>query len=153
MPTVRLATVADAADVHAVLLAAFEPLRERYTPGAFDATVLDPPRVVARIGEGPVWVAESEDRVIGTFSAIVDERGCYLRGMGVDPRVRGRGAGAALLAAALEYAAAGTRTWLYTTEFLHAAIRLYERAGFHRFDEDPPADLHGTPLIGMERLA
>ena len=40
--------------------------------------------------------------------------------------------------------------WLLTTTFLHAAIRLYERWGFS-IDPDAEADLHGTPLIRMDR--
>ena len=56
---IRRATAADADAVHVTLLAAFEPLRARYTPGAFDATVLDPARVAERLGEGPIWVAET----------------------------------------------------------------------------------------------
>lgn len=149
--SVRRATTADAPRVHRILLEAFGPLRNRYTPGAFDATVLDPGRVLKRLDEGPIWVAESGGGVVGTFGVRIDEEGCYLRGMGVLPSTRGLGAGRRLLEEAVAFAVASGagRTWLYTTAFLHAAIHLYESFGFERFEEDPPPHLHGTPLVGL----
>lgn len=148
---IRRATATDADAVHVTLLAAFEPLRARYTPGAFDATVLDPARVAERLGEGPIWVAETGGGVVGTFGVRHRVDGCYLRGMGVTPAARGLGAGRRLLEEAVAFAAASeaSRTWLYTTAFLHAAIHLYESVGFERFAEDPPPVLAGTPLVGM----
>ena len=151
---VRRATAEDAAAVHRTLLEAFEPLRDRYTPGAFDATVLDPSRVVQRLDEGPIWIAESTGAVVGTFGVRLDAEGCYLRGMGVLPATRGLGAGRRLLEEAVAFAvgSGAGRTWLYTTAFLHAAIHLYESVGFERFDEGPPVELHGTPLVGMHLI-
>ena len=151
---IRRATEADAGAIHHVLVAAFEPLRDRYTPGAFDATVLDPDRVQHRLDEGPIWVAEADGAVVGTFGIRVDGEGHYLRGMGVDPAARGSGLGGRLVDIAVEYVDARQppRTWLYTTSFLHAAIGLYERAGFVRTHPDPPP-FHGTPIIAMERPA
>ena len=149
---IRRATVADAAAIHRVLVAAFEPLRGRYTPAAFDATVLDTPRIEQRLTEGPIWVAESDGEVVGTFGIEVSEEGHYLRGMGVSPAARGSGLGRRLVAMAVEYVDGRQppRTWLYTTAFLDAAIALYEEAGFVRFDPEPP-HFHGTPIIGMQR--
>lgn len=148
---IRRARPGDATAVHRTLRAAFEPLRDRYTPDAFDATVLDPGRALARLAEGPVWVAVLRGQVVGTFGIRHDALGSYLRGMGVLPEARGRGVGRRLLNAATAFtdSAAPSRTWLYTTPFLTAAIRLYQSAGFVRFEEEPAPDLFGTPLIGM----
>lgn len=149
---VRRAAIADVHAVHEVLHAAFDPLRDQYTVAAFDATVLDPERVAARLSEGPVWVAEREAETVGTFGSRHDEGGCYLRGMGVLPAARGLGVGRLLLDEAVRYsqAVAAPRIWLYTTPFLDAAIHLYESVGFARMVEDPAPDFFGTPLIGME---
>ena len=43
------------------------------------------------------------------------------------------------------------RLLLSTTPFLERAIRLYESFGFERTDEGPH-DLHGTPLLTMQKL-
>jgi len=149
---VRRAGEADVQTVHEVLVAAFDPLRDQYTVPAFDATVLDPKRVGARLSEGPVWVAERQAKAVGTFGVRHDEGGCYLRGMGVVPAARGLGVGRLLLDEAVGYVriVGAPRTWLYTTPFLDAAIHLYESVGFARMVEDPAPDLFGTPLIGME---
>ena len=150
---IRRATASDAEGIHRVLCDAFGPLEDRYTPGAYDATVLDPERVRERLTEGPIWVAEDADgTIVGTFGIEVTDEGHYLRGMGVSPTARGTGLGRRLVEIAVEYVDARSpeRTWLYTTAFLETAIALYEQAGFVRFDPDPP-DFHGTPIIGMER--
>lgn len=150
---VRLATAGEAAAVHRVLLAAFDPLRDQYTVAGFEATVLDPARVAGRMSAGPIWLAIAAGTPVGTFGTRDDSRGHYLRGMAVVPEARGQGVGGALLAEVLRHVDShpAPRTWLYTTPFLEAATALYLGAGFVRFDEDPPANLYGTPLIGMQR--
>ncbi len=130
-------------------------MEDRYTPAAYDATVLDPDRIEQRLREGPIWVAEvarSEGTIVGTFGIEVTNQGHYLRGMGVSPGARGSGLGRRLVDITVDYvdARAPGRTWLYTTAFLETAIARYGEAGFVRFDPDPP-DFHGTPIIGMER--
>lgn len=149
---IRRATATDAPAIHQVLVDAFGALEDRYTPAAFDATVLDPERVDQRLTEGPVWVAEVDGVVVGTFGIEVTDQGHYLRGMGVTPAARGTGLGRRLVDVAVEYVDAlrPPRTWLYTTAFLDAAIALYEEAGFVRFEPES-THFHGTPIIGMER--
>jgi ribosomal protein S18 acetylase RimI-like enzyme len=72
--------------------------------------------------------------------------------MAVLPGARGSGVGQALLdqVEAFANAQGAPRLYLSTTPFLDAAIRLYVRAGFVRTDEGP-TDLHGTPLLTMEK--
>ena len=59
----------------------------------------------------------------------------------------------ALVDTAIEHATdtGAEAAWLLTTEFLHAAIAVYEAVGF-RFEEPAgePPDLHGTALVAMK---
>ena len=132
---------------------AFAGFRPLYTDGCFDATVLDAERVRRRMAEGPVWVAQDDDgRVVATVSARRDDRGVYVRGMGVRPDARRLGVGRRLLEAVEAFARAegAGLLWLSTTPFLLGSIALYGRFGFRHGAEGPP-DLHGTPLLSMEK--
>ena len=73
--------------------------------------------------------------------------------MAVLPSQRGRRIGRALLDAveAVARESGSPRLYLSTTPFLHDAIRLYEKNGYVRTDE-PPFDLHGTPVFTMEKV-
>ena len=104
------------------------------------------------MGQGPAWLAETPALVIGTVAALQQENSIYVRGMAVLPVARGCGAGSALLRQAQDWALeqSGNRLYLSTTPFLHSAIRLYEKFGFSRIDEEP-RDLFGTALFFMEK--
>ena len=132
---------------------AFDDLRILYTYGAYAATVGTVASHQARIDEGPVWIAELDGRPVGTISAVMDGSICYVRGMGVSPHARGRGVGDALVKECVAFAQQyhAFRVRLHTTEFLHAALRLYERHGFGTVINDDMPDLFGTSLIAMER--
>ncbi len=93
-----------------------------------------------------------DGKVVGTVSAVPKGEALYIRGMAVDPMVRGSGTGGALLSCAEEFAIQGgfTSLFLSTTPFLAHAIRLYERDGFNR-SPDGPHDLFGTPLFTMAK--
>ncbi len=146
---IRRALVQDAEAIHAVMLAAFSPFRDQYTDACFDATVLDPERIRSRMSEGPVWVAQADGRIVGTVAATVDDRGVYVRGMGVDPQAHRQGIARRLLEAARDHAEQmGMGMWLSTTTFLTASQRLYESFGF--IPADGPPDLHGTPLVSYQ---
>ena len=70
---------------------------------------------------------------------------CELRKMYFLPELRGRGAGAALMARCLD-AARGLgfrRCYLETLCGMDAAMKLYERSGFHRIDGPLGATGHG----------
>jgi ribosomal protein S18 acetylase RimI-like enzyme len=149
---IRTAVPADADGISALLRDAFAEFEPLYTPGGFAATTPDVTEIVRRFAEGPVWVAEMDERMVGTVAAVEKEDGVYLRSMAVIPSTRGAGAGRMLLQTVEEFAIArrASRMFLSTTPFLTAAIRLYESAGFVRTGE-PPAELQGTPLITMTR--
>src|SRR5262245_13834929 len=100
--TVRRARPGDAAGVLDCLRAAFEPYREKYTPEAFEDTVLTPDTVGHRLASMAVFVASTDDgRVVGTVACSVVGGGeGHLRGMAVCPDWQGRGVAEELLAVA-----------------------------------------------------
>ncbi len=151
MVELRAAVAQDAAAIHRLLVASFTPFQQQYTPACFDATVLDAPRVEARIAEGPAWIAESDGAVVGTVSAKRDARGLYIRGLAVHPEWARMGIARRLLDAATAYGRAidAPCLWLSTTTFLLASQALYKAAGFH--EAPGPADLCGTPLVSFEK--
>jgi putative acetyltransferase len=150
---IRRAEPHDAAAVAKILYEAFVEYEPLYTREGFAATGLNAQQVLARISEGPVWVAERDAEAVGTVAAVARGGSAYMRGMAVLPSTRGSRVGARLLEVVEQWAAEQgyTRIFLSTTPFLHAAIRLYESHGFVRTDEDPH-DLYGTPLFTMEKI-
>lgn len=150
---IRRATPADAVAVARVLYESFLEYEALYTRGGFAATALNAEQVLARMHEGPCWVAVHEGEVWGTVSAALKEESLYVRGMAVLPSARGSGTGEKLLDELEQYALASgcRRLFLSTTPFLSPAIRLYERYGFHRTRE-PMHDLFGTQLFTMEKI-
>ena len=149
---IRRAGKEDAPKIASLLREAFADLEPAYTNAAYAATTPGPAEIERRLTEGPTWVADWEDRIIGTISAVWRPEGVYLRSMAVAPSVRRCGAGRTLLKAAEYFAEANgaMRVFLSTTPFLAAAIRLYVAAGFVRSNA-PPHDLFGTPLVTMEK--
>ncbi|MGA8501621.1 MAG: GNAT family N-acetyltransferase [Candidatus Sulfotelmatobacter sp.] len=150
---IRRASAEDAPAIATVLHESFVEFRALYTDGGFSATTPGPDQVLARMQEGPVWVALCRGTALGTVAAVMKGDSVYIRGMAVHPSARGSGCGARLLQQ-LEVWACGegsARLFLSTTPFLDSAIRLYERFGFHRTDEGMH-DLFGTPLFTMEKI-
>jgi N-acetylglutamate synthase-like GNAT family acetyltransferase len=146
---IRLARADDVASIGQVLHASFVEYESLYTPEGFAATAQ---QVLKRMQEGPVWVAISEGRVVGTVAALMKGKSLYMRGMAVQPMARGLGVARRMLAQVEQRAREkqATRIFLSTTPFLTAAIELYGRAGFQRTSE-PPHELFGTPLLTMEK--
>jgi len=150
---VRRAGPADAPAIAAVLHESFLEFKSLYTDGGFAATTPGAEQVLARMREGPVWVALRAGLVIGTVAAVLKDESVYVRGMAVLPSARGSGTGARLLQEVENWAGSEryTRLFLSTTPFLNSAIRLYERFGFRRTDAGLH-DLFGTPLFTMEKF-
>lgn len=149
---IRLAGPEDAPAIAAVLHDSFVEFKALYTDGGFAATTPGAGQVLARMNEGPAWVALREGMVQGTVAAVVKGESVYMRGMAVLPTARGLGVGAKLLQHIEAWASSEgyIRLFLSTTPFLDSAIRLYERFGFRRTDEGLH-DLFGTPLFTMEK--
>jgi putative acetyltransferase len=151
--TIRLAQDIDAEAVSSLLHESFAEYQRLYNSDSFAATAIPSDQIVSRIAEGPVWVAVSDERIIGTVSVIPKGASLYLRGMAVLPIARGQRIGELLLTRVEQFAVTGMfrRMLLSTTPFLDRAIRLYEHFGFQRIDE-APYDLFGTPLFSMEKV-
>jgi putative acetyltransferase len=144
---IRIALPEDASSIATVLQQSFVEYESSYTPEGFAATTPTRDQILSRMTEGPVWVAEHDDLVLGTASVVPEGDSLYIRGM-----VRGHGIGELLLRHVESYARARDhkRLYLSTTPFLSRAIRLYERFGFRRSSEGPH-ELFGTPLFTMEK--
>ncbi|MDQ2714270.1 MAG: GNAT family N-acetyltransferase [Chloroflexota bacterium] len=152
-PEIRRATADDAVSIASVLLASFVEYEPAYTREGFAATTPQQEQVQRRMSEGPVWVALLDGAIVGTVSAFIKGEVVYIRGMAILPGARGQNIGTRLLEQAEEFATAHScsRLFLGTTPFLARAIRLYERYGFQRIDEDPH-DLYGTPIFTMIKM-
>jgi ribosomal protein S18 acetylase RimI-like enzyme len=149
--TIRLAELHDAEAISATLRAAFAEFEPLYTRAAFNATTPTTAQIAQRFAEGPTWIAEVADTIVGTVAAVPQGTALYIRSMAVHPTARGAGIGARLLDAIEAFAAAHRyrRLVLNTTSFLLAAMRLYERYGFRYTGEEP--DLFGTRLLTMAK--
>lgn len=84
-------------------------------------------------GTGRLWIAEAGDRMLGSIGVVdAGPQQGQLRWFLLVPDARGTGLGRRLLDEALAYCRARgmTHVYLWTFAQLHAAVRLYERAGF-----------------------
>ena len=90
---IRRASAADAEGVLACLRAAFEPYRSRYSPEAYEDTVLSPETLRQRLAEMTLFVAVDAAGVvagtIGYYQPASDE--AHIRGMAVRPDHLGGG--------------------------------------------------------------
>jgi GNAT superfamily N-acetyltransferase len=132
---IRRANSNDGQAILNCLLRAFAPYRDRYTPAAFEDTVLTSESVQRRLREMSVFVAESNGEVVGTIGCSGGGGdGGHLRGMAVLPDWQGTEVASALLQAAeTELRNHGhSRVTLDTTAPLTRAMRFYERHGFAR---------------------
>jgi GNAT superfamily N-acetyltransferase len=99
---------------------------------------------------GPVEriVAERDGRIVGSVLLYAPEASAYgaasvrvawpeVRLLAVPPEARGQGVGTALMEACRERARqkGASALGLHTMDFMHAAVRLYERMGFTRAPE------------------
>jgi N-acetylglutamate synthase-like GNAT family acetyltransferase len=149
---VREATPVDAHAISALLRRAFLEFEKLYTPEAFLATVQPEDGVLARLREGPLWIAERESTAIGTVGATRMPDSVIVRGMAVDPAAQGLGIGRTLLDLTENFARKHGygRLSLYTTAFLKQAIHLYQTSGFQFTGET--TNPHGTELVRMVKV-
>ena len=68
--TIRFATTNDAEAITSLLLESFVEYESRYTPEGFAATAITGEQIIARISEGPVWVAMRKEEIVGTVSVV-----------------------------------------------------------------------------------
>lgn len=150
--SIRRAGTEDAPAIANVLHDSFLEFKPLYTEGGFLATTPGVEQILARMREGPVWIALRGNVILGTVAAVVKGEHLYVRGMAVLPAERGSGVGRTLLRQVEGWAKdeRRSRLLLSTTPFLSSAIHLYEKFGYRQIDGGPH-DLFGTPLITMEK--
>jgi putative acetyltransferase len=150
---IRRSTPSDADSISEVLRAAFTPFKDGCTEGAFNAVTPTAAEIRARYTEGPIWVAETAEGVIGAVSTVPEPEWLYLRSMAVCPEAQGSGVGYRLIDAVEKHAIENgfDRLFLYTSDFLTGALQFYERCGFVRGRQTDPEEWHGTPGWAMER--
>ena len=151
--TVRLATKDDSAEISWVLLNAFGQNKENYTPEAFQVVTPTTESIAERFDDGPQWVAEIDDEVVGTVSVTTEPEGLYIRSMAVRPDAQGQGVGNKLLKAVNEYADASEhdRIFLYTTYFVPGAKEMYEKHGYGWVRDTTADEWYGVPGLEMDR--
>jgi N-acetylglutamate synthase-like GNAT family acetyltransferase len=87
--TIRRAEPHDAEAISATLRAAFAEFEPLYTRAAFNATTPSTEQIAERFAEGPIWIAEVADTVVGTVAAVPLGTELYIRSMAVRPTARG----------------------------------------------------------------
>lgn len=150
---INLATLGDEEAIASLVLKAFAPFRDKYTPDAFDYTAVSAERVRERFAEGPIWLAYIGDEPVGTVSGLPEEGRFYTRSMAIKPSVQRGGVGQRLLDTLETYAreAGFEKLYLYTTFVLPGAKRLYDKNGFYVLRETAPEEWYGMGGIEMEK--
>jgi GNAT superfamily N-acetyltransferase len=107
--------------------------REYGLDTTFEPYVARPLADFVLAGNGRLWVAEQEERVVGSIAVVDAENGeGQLRWFLLAPEARGTGLGRRLVETALAYCRdrGMPNVFLWSFSELGAALKLYERVGF-----------------------
>lgn len=149
---IRIASLGDAEAIAAVIREAFAKDESCYTPEAYAATVPDADEIRRRFDEGEIWVALKNEKIVETVSTVAEGEKLYFRSMAVSPAAQGLGVGRKLLETVENFAIENgfKSLFLYTTQFLASAIKLYEQSGFVR-GADETEGFFRTSWFAMEK--
>ncbi|HAL71416.1 MAG TPA: N-acetyltransferase [Verrucomicrobiales bacterium] len=137
--TLRPATQADCDAVRALVFSVLADYALQVDPETTDADLFDLEGHYAKRGGCFDVVTNTEGRVIGSVGLQPQEPGiCELRKMYLHPHYRGLGIGKTLLQHALSRATAlgFSEVRLETAAVLKEAVRMYEKAGFQRYEPE-----------------
>jgi len=129
-------------------------IEKYYSVEPHDREILDDPLNYIIYSGGHIFFALLEDRPIGTVALLkAGDRSFELAKMAVSPEAQGRGVGARLIDACIDYAATTGKAeiFLESNTRQEAALHLYRKAGFQETDLDPNS-LYSRANIRM-RLA
>jgi GNAT superfamily N-acetyltransferase len=121
--------------------------REYGLDTTFEPYVAKPLADFLLAGNGPLWIAENDERMLGSIAVIDDAHGTgQLRWFLLVPEARGLGLGRRMLEEAIGYCRTrGMRhMFLWTFADLTDALRLYQRAGFS-ITEEKMSNIWGGP--------
>jgi GNAT superfamily N-acetyltransferase len=125
----------DIPSIYGVLVKAFAPYKQQYTPCAYAATVVSPADIEQRmVGKDyELYVVTIGERVVGTVSVVMKEQDrLHIRSMAVLPVVQQMGVGRFIME---KIEALATQNHvavlsLDTSKPLERAIRFYQQCGF-----------------------
>jgi GNAT superfamily N-acetyltransferase len=133
-----------------------EWLRRWFVVEPFDEEVLGDPETHLLAGGGRVLFALSggsgRERAVGTVALRHEGNGVYeLTKMAVEPELRGRGIGRALLLAAIDChrGLGGNELYLESSSLLKPALALYESAGFVHHPAPRPGSHYARADVHM----
>ena len=146
---IRLATSADAPEIHRTMIAAFEPSRGKLVPpsGAHDESVED---VRAALERGGALLALHDGTAVGSVRFEVHPDHLHVGRLSVIPAVQGQGIGAALLRAVEDFAIQQSipEITLFVRLVLDDNLRFYDRLGYRSERvEDHPSGLSKVVLM------
>jgi GNAT superfamily N-acetyltransferase len=150
---IRRAVPGDEVTIAALILEAFAPFRDDYTPDGFEYTTPPAEAITPRFNEGPIWLALIDGEPVGTVSGLPEEERFYIRSMAIKPTVQRGGIGQRLLDTLEAFArdAGFGKLYLYTTFVLPGAKRLYEKNGFYVLRETAPEEWCDMGGLEMEK--
>ena len=150
---IRRASLGDEHTISSLILEAFSPFRNDYTPDAFEYTAATAERVRDRFAEGPIWLAYVGGEAVGTVSGLPENERFYIRSMAIKPSVQRSGIGQRLIDTLEAFARESgfRKLYLYTTFVLLGAKRLYEKNGFYVLRETAPEEWCDMGGLEMEK--
>lgn len=115
-------------------------IEENYTVEPHDREILDDPRGYIINNGGHIFFALLDGVAVGTVALINAGSGTYeLAKMAVSPEAQGKGIGARLVAACIDYAIVKGKDEIFLESNTRQvpAIQLYRKAGFQETELDP----------------